>query len=54
MRCCFMGDADMVEMNNLSNQELLELYDLISNHLSYLQESIIDLSAGGDDVGNDE
>ena len=41
-------DNDILEVNEFGVDELLELYDLIVNHLKYLESSIIEVAEGGD------
>ncbi len=39
-----MGDKEILEIQNLSEDDLLELYTKIQEHIKYLQDSIIDTS----------
>ncbi len=37
------------EIHNLTDEQLLELYQIVTAHLEYLQGSILDPSLGGEE-----
>lgn len=36
-----MGDNEILEIKNLDDDNLLELYDMVQNHIQYLESAII-------------
>ena len=44
-----MDGNSIQEISNLTDEELLQLYQMISDHLTYLQDSILDPSIGGEE-----
>ena len=37
-----MGEQEKLEIQNLSDDDLLSVYDMVVEHIQYLQNSIID------------
>ena len=48
-----MGDKEVIEIKNLENESLIDLFHLVEKHLQYLDENIIEISEEGGDVSNE-
>ena len=43
-----MGDQEILEIRNLNDDDLLTVYDKVTEHIQYLQNSIIDTTVEED------
>lgn len=47
-------DEKKINVQNLSNEELLSIYDTIENHLKYLKDQMITLEDENESDGGEE
>lgn len=49
-----MENNDIIEIKNLSDDELLSLYDMVVSHLKYLRDNLISTDVSDDGGDSDE
>ena len=48
-----MVDNEILEIQNLSDEDLLQLFQLVEEHLAYLRSNIIEQTEEGGEISNE-